>query len=72
MRKTPWEIAEGWYEVDDVYRSLQRAGTDSFGALDKVPSNVQSREFAAWLTHQYRLAMAKGVQLGRDGSDDKP
>ena len=61
-RKTPFEIAEGWYQVDDIYR----------GIMSRVeePRDTRSREFAEWLTSQYRLAMAKGIQLGRSGSED--
>lgn len=57
--KTAWEIAEAWYTEEAIYNSINR-----------VPTDVTSREFARWLTHQYRLAMAKGIQLGRSGSED--
>lgn len=65
-RKTPWEIAENWYGVDDIHNCLKNPRT----ANSMPPQDTTSREFAAWMTHQYRLAMAKGVQLGRDRSED--
>jgi hypothetical protein len=36
-----------------------------FDGSNRTPTDIYSDEFASWLTHQYRLAMAKGVQLGR-------
>ena len=66
--ETPWEIAEGWYDEDQIFRAIERSGSDDVGSWEKIPTDVHSREFARWLTHQYRLAMAKGVQLGRGDS----
>lgn len=63
-RASPWDIAERWYELTDVTNCVQRS--------KDIPDDVHSAEFARWLTHEYRLAMAKGVQLGRDGSEDRP
>jgi hypothetical protein len=40
--------------------------------LQAIPRDVFSVEFAEWLCDQYRLAMAKGIQLGRDGDEDFP
>ena len=57
-RKTPWEIAVEWYSEPTVRLEL----TD----VD-IPRDVSSPEFLSWLTHQYRLAMFKGIQLGRSG-----
>ncbi|EKK02693.1 hypothetical protein RBSH_01989 [Rhodopirellula baltica SH28] len=31
--------------------------------MPAVPTDVTSREFAEWLTDQYRLAMRKGAEL---------
>ena len=62
--KTPWEVAVDWYNEADITRAITRAGSDNFGALPKIPE-VCSVEFPAWFTHQIRLAMAKGIQLGR-------
>lgn len=69
-RRTPWEIAESWYGVDDIERAIKQSGSGEFGAWQEIPRNVMSREFAEWLTHQYRLAMSKGIQLGRSAAED--
>ena len=69
-RRTPWEIAQSWYGAEDIHRAIQCSGSGEFGAWSQIPANVKSREFAEWLTEQYRLAMAKGIQLGRCGSED--
>lgn len=53
-----WEIAERWYGEHQIRDDIARNGG--------VPQDVSSAEFAAWLTEQYRLAMAKGIQFGRD------
>jgi hypothetical protein len=64
--KTPWEIACEWYDTDQIHDSILRRQNPVFGEMhDKIPTLVTSREFAEWMTKQYRLAMAKGVQLGR-------
>lgn len=65
--KTPWEIAVDWYDSDSIERAIRNSGTDAFGAWPAIPHDVYSRQFAEWLTQQYRLAMAKGIQLGREG-----
>jgi len=65
-RRTPWEIAEAWYHAEQIHECIVHRKCRS-----PIPADTQSREFAEWLTDQYRLAMAKGVQLGRDGSEDK-
>lgn len=65
MRQTPYEIAEGWYRESEVASALERSGSGDFGAWNPVPEDVHSPEFAKWLTSQYRLAMAKGIQIGR-------
>ena len=59
--KTPFEIACEWYKVGDIRRSI----FFSFDSPNSPPSNVESFEFAEWLTAQYRLAMAKGIEIGR-------
>lgn len=69
-RKTGWEIAVGWYDEEAIARCIQQRSVEK-SSVDKIPEDVYSPEFAKWLTHQYRLAMAKGVQLGRDGSEDQ-
>lgn len=62
--KTPSEIAEKWYSEDEVHRILQ-PGTPFTGIHDEIPNDHTGRDFSRWLTNQYRLAMAKGIQLGR-------
>jgi hypothetical protein len=54
---TPWEFACQWYQVDTTHRSILR---------ESIPVSVHSYKFAEWLTHQYRLAMNKGIELGME------
>lgn len=65
-KKTPSQIASEWYTVDEVHRCLLAVAPERVMS-EAVPIDVTSREFAEWLTNQYRLAMAKGIQLGRGG-----
>lgn len=65
---TPWEIATDWYTVDEIHRCIKAKGSWIFGADEPVPKDTDSREFAEWLTEQYRLAMAKGIQMGRENN----
>lgn len=58
-----WEFACSWYGVDEIYHSLSNP---RFRREHTVPEDTRSREFAEWLTDQYRLAMAKGIQIGRE------
>ena len=57
-----WEFVCKWYDVDGIHRSIIQK-EKQLGCLEPIPKDVQSREFAEWLANQYRLAMAKGVQL---------
>lgn len=66
-RKSGWAIAQAWYSEDQIIYAVQHAGIHG---NPPIPSDVTSAEFGTWLTHQYRLAMAKGIQLGREGSED--
>lgn len=59
---SPMEIAQRWYREDCIIDDLRRKGG--------VPTDVFSHEFAAWLTEQYQLAMAKGIQLARDEASE--
>lgn len=68
--KTPWEFACNWYSPDEIAHSIARA-RKGFAMNAKIPTDVYSQEFADWLTEQYRLAMAKGIQIGL-GSAPKP
>ena len=58
---TPREIAEDWYD-EEVIVSWVRI--DCMGR--PVPVDVRSREFGVWLCNEFRLAMAKGIELERN------
>lgn len=62
QQQEPLEIAEKWYTTDELHDSILKTGA--------VPKDTRSREFAEWLAHQYRLAMAKGIQIFRDQADE--
>lgn len=68
--RSPIEIAESWYDTEGMTKAIQSAGDGGFGDQGPIPQNVKSKEFAEWMTYQYRLAMAKGIQLGRNCSED--
>ena len=65
MKGTPWQIACKWYDADEIHRSIlghqRRAALGDM--MPPIPADVTSREFAEWLCNEYRLAMAKGIQL---------
>ena len=63
MKKSPWDIAEKWYSEAQTVTTLSLPEYNS-----KIPRDVTSPEFGKWLTNEYRLAMAKGIQLGREES----
>jgi len=62
--RSSWEIAVGWYEEESISRWLQEI-RDEAGERNKIPRDTRSPEFAKWLTNEYRMAMDKGIQLGR-------
>ncbi len=62
--KSSWQIAEAWYSLDEITRSVARAGKQNDESR-AIPPDVRSPEFAKWMTREYRLAMSKGIQLGR-------
>lgn len=63
---SPWDFACGWYQPDEIYRAINRLREPLTGDRSKqIPEDVTSREFAEWLTHQYRLAMNKGIEIGQ-------
>jgi hypothetical protein len=68
QKRTPFDIADSWYSEEEVFNYLQK--NDIRDSFSKVPTDIKSKEFARWLTLQYKLAMSKGIQLGRDGSRD--
>lgn len=72
-RLTPLEIAVRWYRPEEVHRCICQTGMPlANDRLRAIPRDVFSLEFAEWLCDQYRLAMAKGIQLGRNGDEDFP
>ena len=64
-RKTPWEFACDWYTVEKTRAYLQDRQPDG-----DVPEDVHSEEFAEWLTHQMRLAMARGIMIGEQRREE--
>lgn len=66
-KKTSWDIAVEWYSVEEIERSIQRSLNSSIfdSSIATIPQDVQSPDFAEWLTQQYRYAMAKGIQLAQ-------
>lgn len=63
ITKNPWLFACQWYKVEHVHNKINiRNRQGGFGSDKAVPSDVLSREFAEWLTNEYRLAM-KGAEL---------
>jgi hypothetical protein len=62
--RTPWDFACGWYTVDEIHRSILSRHKSGF-VKTEIPSDIESRDFADWLTEQYRLAMWKGIEVGQ-------
>lgn len=56
-----WQFVCDWYNEEQIYQAIQ----DDMHPLgrNRIPRDVTSREFATWLTEQYRLAMAKGINI---------
>jgi hypothetical protein len=61
--KSAWDFACGWYTVDEIHRSIQNRHKSGF-VKTEIPADIESRDFADWLTEQYRLAMTKGIEIG--------
>lgn len=61
MIRNAWEFACGWYMPAEVEAAIKRK-------VAIVPKDVDSPEFAAWLTDQYRLAMAKGIDCANQAA----
>lgn len=61
--KTSWEAACEWYKPEETYRCIQ---DDLRKGELKIPRDITSREFADWLTDQYRLAMNRGILNERE------
>lgn len=66
MIENPYLFACDWYKPEQVFsclnHNLNRPDADRYA---KIPADVTSLEFATWLTEEYRLAMAKGIELGK-------
>lgn len=59
-----WDFVCGWYRENDIAAAIRRSLEPPFPtAANQIPKDVTSTEFAVWLTHQYRLAMKKGMEL---------
>lgn len=65
--KTPWEFACEWYTPDEIAQSIRYRHHSDSSSL-KIPTDIDSQAFAEWLSEQYRLAMAKGIQIGIDAA----
>ena len=65
-RKTPWQFACDWYQPEEIFYAINRRRDQLVkDTSNQIPSVVTSQEFAEWLTHQYRLAMRKGIEIGQ-------
>ena len=69
--KSPQEIAAGWYLTEEIWNAIRPVDFTRKKYADSIPTDVRSREFAEWLTGQYRAAMEKGIQLARGGDWDR-
>jgi hypothetical protein len=64
ITNNPWLFACEWYKIEHVHKKINiRNRHGEFGSEKAVPVDVKSREFAEWLTNEYRLAMQKGAEL---------
>lgn len=69
--KSPQEIAAGWYGTEEIWEAIRPKPFPKSAFVKAIPTDVRSREFAEWLTGQYRAAMEKGIQLARGGDWDR-
>jgi len=58
-----WETAVGWYTEDELITFINRKRSVFDDERQRIPTDVTSREFAVWMTNEYRMAMAKGIQM---------
>ncbi len=65
LTMTALEIAQDWYRVDQIHASIKRE-CEALPPTGVIPTDVTSHEFAEWLADQYRLAMARGIMLGKE------
>lgn len=59
---TPRSIAEDWYDEEVIVDWARKGGS----VVRPIPHDVRSREFGLWLCNEFRLAMAKGIELERN------
>lgn len=64
----PWLVASEWYQESAIFRCINHNMGPLGEPYEKIPLDVCSCEFAEWLTNQYRLAMAKGIQMANDAN----
>ncbi len=72
--KNPMEFAESWYTPHEIVTAISRRRLSE--RLRNLPTDIDSPEFGGWLCREYRLAMAKGIEIairamqarGSDGS----
>ena len=62
--KTAWEFVREWYSDVEIQSAITHGDGD-------IPNETDTPEFAEWLTNQYRLAMAKGIDIARRESADE-
>lgn len=70
--KSSWEFACAWYGEDEIAQSIKRGILSRTPGCTEVPADTSSPEFAKWLTHQYRLAMNKGIQIAESSRRSMP
>ena len=63
-KKTPMEFAREWYTDEGIFAAVCQSSD--------IPQVTNTCEFAAWLTNQYRLTFAKGMQIARDETSKRP
>lgn len=63
--QSPREVVCNWFTVEKTRAYLQERQPDG-----DVPEDVHSEEFAEWLTHQMRLAMARGIMIGEQRREE--
>ena len=60
----PVQYTTRWFSPQVVHQAiLDPRHAIMIGDLTNVPEDTRSREFAEWLTLQYRMAMAAGAQM---------
>lgn len=60
------KFAEDWYKVSEIEHFQSRQKSHHAEEQGRIPVDIYSKEFAVWLTEQYRLAMMRGMQVIKD------